>query len=187
MRNSISKKDLIQFEGIVAEMFKKRQIRVPIHLSGGNEDELIKIFKKIKTFDYVFSTHRNHYHYLLKGGRPSQLLANIVYSDLGSMHTIAPGINFYSSAIVAGTVAIAAGVALAFKMNKENRHVWCFIGDGATDEGWYWEAKHYAEANDLPITYIIEDNDRSVCSSKSERYCYKCKWPHAGIGEFVPL
>lgn len=103
------------------------------------------------------------------------------------MHTIDPAIRFYSSAIVAGTVAIAAGVALALKNKKSKNKVWAFIGDGATDEGWYWEAKHYAEANDLPITYIIEDNNRSVCSSKSQRYCYKCKWPHAGIGEFVPL
>ena len=187
MRSSISKEDLIRFEHVVAEMFKSKQIRVPIHLSGGNEDELIAIFKKIQDHDYVFSTHRNHYHYLLKGGRPEQLLGNIVYSDLGSMHTIDSSINFFSSAIVAGTVAIAAGAALAIKMKGEDRHVWAFLGDGACDEGWYWEAKHYAEANKLPVTYIIEDNNRSVCSSKSQRYCYRAKWPHAGVGEFVPL
>jgi TPP-dependent pyruvate/acetoin dehydrogenase alpha subunit len=184
---ALSKEDLIKFENMVAEMFRSKQIRVPIHLSGGNEDELIAIFKKIKASDYVFSTWRNHYHYLLKGGRPEQLLANIVFSDLGSMHTIDPDINFYSSAIVAGTVAIAAGVALAFKIGGHKRHVWCFLGDGCCDEGWYWEAKHYAEANNLPISYIIEDNDRAVCSSKSQRYCYRAKWPHAGVGEFVAL
>lgn len=168
-------------------MFRDKKIKVPIHLSGGNENELIRIFKEIKKTDYVFSTHRNHYHYLLHGGKPRTILSNIMGSPLGSMHTIDPARNFYSSAIVAGTPAIAAGVALAIKMQGNNSKVWCFLGDGATDEGWYWEAKHYAEANDLPITYIIEDNNRSVCSTKSERYCYDCKWPHAGIGEFIPL
>lgn len=187
MRSSISKKQLIAFEEKIAQLFREKKIRVPIHLSSGNEEELIEIFKKVKKNDYVFSTHRNHYHYLLHGGSKRRLIHNILHSSLGSMHTIDPSRQFYSSAIVAGVVAIAAGVALALKMSGSTRKVFCFIGDGATDEGWYWEAKHYAEANDLPITYIIEDNDRSVCSSKSERYCYVAKWPHAGIGEFIPL
>jgi len=184
---NITKKDLIKFENRIAKMFKQKKIRVPIHLNGGNEDELIAIFKKIKRGDYVFSTHRNHYHYLLSGGDPDKLIDNILHSAMGSMHTIDPKLQFYSSAIVAGTAAIAAGVALALEMKGSKQKVWCFLGDGATDEGFYWEAKHYAQANELPINYIIEDNDRSVCSSKIQRYCYKAKWPHAGVGEFIPL
>ena len=184
---NITKSDLIRFEKRIAKMFRQKKIRVPIHLSGGNEDELIKIFKDIKRGDYIFSSHRNHYHYLLSGGKPARIIANILHSPLGSMHTIDPVLKFYSSAIVAGTAAIATGVALALKMKGLEQKVWVFCGDGYCDEGWYWEAKHYAQANDLPITFIIEDNDRSVCSSKVERYCYTAKWPHAGVGEFIPL
>ena len=186
MKN-ITKSDLIRFENKIAKMFRQKKIRVPIHLSGGNEDELIQIFKKIKRCDYIFSTHRGHYHYLLHGGNPARIINNILRSPMGSMHTIDPKLQFYASAIVSGTAAIACGVALALKMKGSKQKVWCFLGDGATDEGFYWEAKHYAQANDLPITYIIEDNDRSVCSSKVERYCYTAKWPHAGVGEFIPL
>jgi TPP-dependent pyruvate/acetoin dehydrogenase alpha subunit len=183
----MTKQELIAFEEKIAQMFRDKKIKVPLHLSGGNEDELIEIFKRIGKKDYVFSTHRNHFHYLLHGGNLDTLVRNILFSPMGSMHTIDPSIRFYSSGIVAGLVAVAAGVALALKMKKSKRKVFCFIGDGACDEGFYWEAKHYSEANNLPITYIIEDNDRSVCSSKSERYCYVAKWPHAGVGEFVPL
>jgi pyruvate dehydrogenase E1 component alpha subunit len=184
---NITKRNLIKFENKIAELFRQKKIRVPVHLGGGNENELIEIFKKIKRGDYVFSTHRNHYHYLLSGGKPARLINNILHSAMGSMHTIDPKLRFYSSAIVSGTAAIAAGVALALKMKGSKSKVWIFCGDGYCDEGWYWEAKHYAQANDLPINYIIEDNDRSVCSSKVQRYCYKAKWPHAGIGEFIPL
>lgn len=184
---NITAKELIRFENKIAKMFRQKKIRVPVHLSGGNEDELISIFKKIKRSDYVFSTHRGHYHFLLHGGNPDKLIHNIICTKLGSMHTIAPKLRFYSSAIVCGTAAIATGVALALKMKGSKQKVWCFLGDGAIDEGWYWEAKHYAEANDLSLTFIIEDNNRSVCTSKSQRYCYVAKWPHAGIGEFIPL
>ena len=184
---SFTKAELIRVEKRIARLFEKKKIKVPIHLSGGNEDELIKIFKGIRPIDYVFSTHRNHYHYLLHGGSASRIIDNIMGSGMGSMHTIDPSLHFYSSAIVAGCVAIAAGVGLALKMKRSTRKVWCFVGDGACDEGWFWEAKHYVEANKLPVTYIVEDNDRSVCSSKVERYCYVASWPHAGIGVFVPL
>jgi len=189
--------ELKAFETGIADTFKAKGIRCPIHLSGGNERELIHIFKDIAPWDYVFSTHRNHYHYLLHTGDADGLRDKILAGD--SMHTCSPKHNFYSSSIVAGCVAIACGVALALKMRGSLKKVWCFIGDGATDEGWFYEATRYALSNDLPITYIVEDNDRSVCTSKNQRwgnsetlsqeiitaYKYKCTWPHAGVGEWV--
>ena len=116
------------------------------------------------------------------------------------MHTCNPEKHFYSSSILSGCVAIACGVAMALKMKGSKRKVWCFIGDGASDEGWYCEALRYAMTQDLPVTFILEDNDRSVCTTKEQRwgallystnysksihYAYKCKWPHVGIGQFV--
>jgi TPP-dependent pyruvate/acetoin dehydrogenase alpha subunit len=116
------------------------------------------------------------------------------------MHTCSPEHHFYSSSIVAGCVAIAAGVALALKMKGSAQKVYCFVGDAATDMGWFTEAIRYALSNDLPITYIIENNNRSVCSTIGQRwghvehlptnskvlyYEYKSEWPHCGMGEFV--
>lgn len=201
MKNIIARQ-LIEFENKISRMFKAKKIRVPIHLSGGNEDALITIFKKIKRSDYVFSTHRNHYHFLLHGGNPNKLISNILNSPLGSMHTIAPKLRFYATAIVCGGPAIATGVAWALKQKESKRKVWCFIGDGATDEGWFYEAWRYAVGQDLPITFIIENNNRSVCTTIEQRwglsrfhpasnkiiyYEYECKWPHCGVGEYIPL
>lgn len=200
----MTKHDLVSFEFGIAEEWNKGNIPYPVHLSGGNEDELIKIFKDIKYDDWVFSTHRNHYHYLLKGGDPSKLYKMIMRGD--SMHVMDKQLNFFSTGIVAGNCAIAAGVAESIAehnktegiLHYDRRHVWCFVGDGATDEGHFWEAINYAESNDLPITFIIEDNDRSVCSNKKSRgmraiyagnkairYYYVPTYPHVGTGKKV--
>ena len=194
----MTSKDLIAYEKGISDQFKAIQIHCPIHLSGGNEQQLIDIFKNIAPWDYVFSTHRNHYHYLLHTNDADGLRAKILAGD--SMHTCSPKHNFYSSSIVAGCVAIACGVAMALKMKGSHQKVWCFVGDGATDEGWFHEALKYATSQDLPITYVVENNDRSVCSTTEQRwgknmeffdmdkvitYDYKCAWPHAGCGKWV--
>ena len=67
MKNKITKKDLINFEERIAGLYENKKIKGPIHLSGNNESQLIKIFKKIKKNDWVFTGWRNHYHALLKG------------------------------------------------------------------------------------------------------------------------
>jgi TPP-dependent pyruvate/acetoin dehydrogenase alpha subunit len=196
-------KNLQAFEKTIAEYFEAGNIRCPIHLSGGNEKQLLNIFSRIGKSDYVFSTHRNHYHYLLHT-RDFDGLAEKILVGNDSMHTCDPKNNFYSSSIVAGCVAIAAGVAWALRNKRSKQKVWCFVGDAVVDEGWFWEALRYAEAQDLPVTYIVEDNDRSVVATKKQRwgskhgsvrviagskhliaYQYKCKYPHCGIGKWV--
>ena len=74
----MDKKQLIEFEKLVAETFNDAKIRAPIHLHGGNEEQLIDIFKKIKKVDWVFSSWRSHYHCLLKGVRKEILLMNFL-------------------------------------------------------------------------------------------------------------
>ena len=192
----MNKQDLIQYEKEIAELWDAGKIKYPVHLSGGNEDELIEIFANIKKEDWVFSTHRNHYHYLLKGGSPAKLTGMIMQGH--SMHVMDKQCNFFASGIVAGCCAIAVGVAKAI---KDERHVWCFVGDGATDEGHFYEAVRYAYGCDLPITFIIEDNKRSVCTTLEQRYShytgcgivnekvqhylYTPTYPHVGTGKTV--
>ena len=197
------KKKLIDFEQEIADLFKQGRIRCPVHLSGGNEKQLIDIFKDISPDDYVFSHNRNHYHYLLHTNDFEGLKNKILNGD--SMHTCNPEKHFYSSSILSGCVAIACGVALALKMKGSKQRVHCFIGDGAADEGFFYEAARYAACQNLPIKFIIENNNRSVCTTLKERwgsgewwwdtfldtkvvsYKYVCKWPHVGIGQFVKL
>lgn len=204
----MTKQNLIDFELNVKQIFKDGFINCPVHLSGGNEDQLISIFKDIKKEDYVFSTHRNHYHYLLKGGSPKKLLDEILGNSNGicggkgrSMHIYDKSINFYTSAIIGGTCAIAIGVGLALKKKKSKAHVWCFVGDGGEDTGHFMEAVRFGIARQLPVTFIVEDNDLAVETTKRERwhnyppfnapniirYNYTRRYPHVGIGKRVSM
>ncbi len=78
MKNKTTKKNLIDFELKVKKYYENKEIKAPIHLSGNNEDQLIKIFKKIKREDWVFSSWRNHYHALLHGINPEWLFNEII-------------------------------------------------------------------------------------------------------------
>jgi pyruvate dehydrogenase E1 component alpha subunit len=188
----MSKQELIKFEKRIAKRFDDGEIPYLTHFSGGNEDQLIEIFQDIKPGDYVFSTHRSHYHYLLHGGDPERLEKLIL--DGKSMFVFDRELNFYASSIVCSTPAIAAGVAWALKRNGSDKKVWCFIGDGAEDEGHFVEAARYVDGWNLPCTFILEDNDRSVSATKEERwgkyealrfkclrsYYYEPTYPHGG-------
>jgi len=193
----LTKQELLEFEREILGLFEQAKITTPVHLSGGNEEELIEIFNQIKPDDWVFSTHRSHYHALLKGIQKEKLKEMILCGK--SMHIFNKELNFFSSSIVAGCAAIAAGVALALKKKNSSQKVWCFIGDGAEDEGHFYESVRYVEGWDLPCTFIIEDNDRSVATPKSDRYnkseiqwpdCvkrhyYTPTYPHYSGGKFV--
>jgi len=193
----MNEKDLIEFEAEIAETFDRAEIPFPVHLSGGNESELIELFNEVKQGDWIFSTHRPHYHYLLAGGSPERLKAEITRGN--SMYLFDPDLRFYSSAIVSGGTAIAAGTALSIKRNSSPEHVWCFLGDGAEDSGHFYEAARYVQGHDLPATFVIEDNDRSVETPTKERYgnyqvdwpscvrrlSYTPTWPHIGTGNWV--
>src|SRR4030042_5912988 len=165
--SNITKEELIAFSDKISRLWGEANIPYPVHFAGGNEEQLIEIFNKIDKDDFVFSTHRSHYHYLLKGGSKEKLEKMIFEGR--SMHVIDKKLNFISSSIVGGCPAIAGGVALGLKMKKDSRHVWCFIGDGGEDEGHFYEAVRYVDGFNLPCTFIIEDKDRSVETPKKDR------------------
>jgi TPP-dependent pyruvate/acetoin dehydrogenase alpha subunit len=185
------KEDLIAFEKTIYDIFETGVLPFLIHMSGGNEDQLLEIFEEINENDYVFASHRAHYHYLLKGGE--DLEEKIRNGD--SMFLFNKQLKFFTSSVLAGTCGIAAGVALSFHLRKLPHKVWCFLGDGAEDEGHFYEAAKFVESLSLPCTFIIEDNDRSVVANKVQRgstahlsfkcvkrYEYSPTYPHGGTG-----
>lgn len=191
-----TKKELIDFEKAVAEHWEAGDLPYLIHLSGGNEDFLIDLFnEEIKDGDWIFSTHRNHHHALLSGVPRNELLAKILAGN--SMFVFDSNRHFYTSSVLAGTCAIAAGVAYTLKQSGSKNWVYCFVGDGAQEQGHFYEAVMFVEAHDLPCMFVIEDNDRSVDSSLEERNPTKWRfedpscvmrdeytptYPHAGNG-----
>jgi len=223
-----TKEELIDFEKEVISEFKKGETYGPVHLSGGNEEQLIEIFKNIKDNDWVFSTHRSHYHALLKSGNRKWLMKEII-KNANSSHINSKKYKIFTSAIVGGIIPIVLGTAMGIKMklcalsNKSKKrlpesisamgykraednipHVWCFVGDMASEMGCFSEAVKYALGEELPITFIVEDNGlgcntptrevwkKSCCLAlenlnhpKVIYYKYKRLHNHYGIGEWV--
>ena len=113
----MNKKQLIDFEKRVQKVYEAGEIKSPVHLSGGNEDQLIEIFKKIDKDDWVFSSWRNHYHALLHGFDPEKLFNLIVEGRSMGINSLED--RFYSSSIVGGSLPIALGVAQSIKLKKQ--------------------------------------------------------------------
>jgi len=201
----ITKKNLIDFEDEVCAIYCDGKIKAPIHLSDGNEDQLIEIFKEIKRDDWVFSNWRSHYHALLHGIDKEWLKKEILEGN--SITINKPDQYFFSSALVGGTLPIALGAALGIKLKKSSKKVWVFSGDMTAETGIFHECYKYAENHNLPINFVIEDNGESVgtptqkvwgsddilsnshikkIGPKLYKFGYiKKKYPHVGAGKWV--
>lgn len=192
---TITAEELIAFEHEVAEQFAAAKIHSPVHFSGGNEEQAIWVFDKIKPGDWVFSTWRSHYHALLCGIPRAVVMKAIL--DGKSMNLNFPEYRFFSSAIVGGTLPIACGMAAGIKWNGGTARVWCFIGDMCASIGAFRDARRYADGHALPMTFIIEDNGLATNTptqrvwGESEttcpviRYNYQRTYPHVGLTKRV--
>lgn len=206
----MNKEELIDFEQQIADLFNSKQIKSPIHLYHGNEDFIMEIFKEIDIEnDWVCCTWRNHYQALLKGIPKNKIMESIVNGK--SMILNFYDNKFISSSIVGGIPSIAAGIAYANKLENNNSRVWCWVGDMSAETGAFHEAYKFSLYNELPITFVIEDNKKSVCTPTSAAwkrekpyyldqeysgniirqknlYYYQYennKYPHAGAGKRI--
>lgn len=187
---------LVEFENLIVKHWEDAKIKGPVHLSNGNEEQLIEIFKRIETTDWVFSTWRSHYHALLKGICPVWLEEEILKGK--SITICNQKEKFYASAIVGGTLSIALGVAMGLKREGSKDKVWVFIGDMSFESGIFYEVHKYARNFDLPLYFVVEDNGVSTYTPTEEtwkvkreipddviHYTYKSKYPHYGSGKWI--
>lgn len=199
MNHGYTAEKLTDFEDRVQQMWRNGELPSLLHLSGGNEQQLIDIFDEAEDGDWFFFSHRNHYHSILAGIPEEQVLDEI--KNDRSMFRFSRKHRVFSSAILAGNCGIAVGVAMALKASGSKNHVWCFLGDGATENGHFAEAVIFASGHDLPVWFIVENNGMQVDTPVELRrgmtrhplsaepcvreYHYKPAWPHAGDG--IPI
>lgn len=155
-----------RFEEKCVELYSSEKIRGFLHLYIGEEAIAVGLMHALTQEDAVLATYREHGHALARGISPKSIMAEM-YGKAegcsrgrgGSMHLFDAATRFYGgSAIVAGGLPLAVGMALADKMAKRNRVTVALFGDGAVAEGEFHESMNLAALWQLPILFVCENN-----------------------------
>ena len=162
----------------IVELYPSDKIQSPVHLSLGQEAVSAGLGLALKRSDHLYGTYRNHGIYIAKGGDLKKMFAELYGKDSGcargkggSMHLVAPEVGLMGcSAIVASTIPVATGDALASKLQGRQRVVVAFFGDGAVDEGVFFESINFAALKNLPIIYVCENNEYAIHSKVTDRH-----------------
>lgn len=164
-------------EEAIAEAYPQQKMRTPVHLSIGQEAVAAASSIALRKTDYTVSGHRAHAHYLAKGGNLNAMIAEI-YGKItgccrgrgGSMHLIDQSVGFMgSTAIVGNTIPIGVGLGLSAKLNGEDKISCIYLGDGAVEEGVFYESLNFAVLKKLPVLFICENNLYSVYTPLHKR------------------
>jgi len=150
----------------IAELVEERAVGTPCHLSIGQEAIAAGVCAALTRDDYVWGGHRSHGHYLAKGGDLRAMMAEILGRKTGccegrggSMHLFASEVGILGTVpLVAATIPLAAGAALAAKMRGDSRVSVSFFGDGAIEEGHCHETMNLAALYKLPVVFVCENN-----------------------------
>jgi len=159
-------------EEAIAVKYSDQKMRCPVHLSVGQEAVSAVVGMLLKPTDLAVSGHRAHTHYLGKGGDLKRMIAEIYGKKTGcsagkggSMHLIDESVGFKgSTAIVAGTIPVGVGLGLSISLKKTDQVSCVFLGDGAVEEGVFYESVNFAALRKLPVLFLCENNFYSVYS-----------------------
>jgi len=151
------------FETLLLEKFSTGIFTGTTHTSLGQEANAVGVLSHLQENDVVVSNHRCHGHFLAYGGDPRALFAEL----MGKPEGVCGGVggsqhlhwrNFYSSGVQGGTVAMAAGMALAEKRKGDKAIVIDFMGDGTLGEGIVYESLNMIALWKLPMLIVLENN-----------------------------
>ena len=164
-------------EECIASNYSKQEMRCPTHLSIGQEGIAAAISSNLLETDTAVSTHRCHAHYLAKGGNLKRMIAEIYGKETGcskgkggSMHLIDKSAGFMgSSAIVGNSIPIGTGIALNNKLKGLNSISVIYFGEGATEEGVFYESLNFAAIHSLNVIFVCENNLYSVYTPLAPR------------------
>lgn len=154
------------FEERAADLLRSKEIRTACHLYIGQEAVATGICCALEKADLVHGNHRSHGHFLAKGGDMRALMAELLCKETGcskgrggSMHLFDKEIGILGTVpMVAATIPIAVGGALAAKLQRKPFVSVAFFGDGATEEGVFFEAVNFAALHQLPMIFVCENN-----------------------------
>ena len=163
-------------ESLLHEYHPADEMRCPIHFCIGQEAVPAALSVLLKEEDYVFSHHRSHGYYFAKGAPLRELFAEIYGKETGanggkagSQDISHSPSKFYSGAILGGATSIAVGAAYGLRLQKSSNVSVTGFGEGATDEGAFWEAMNHVGRHKLPILFVCENNRYATYSDQLKR------------------
>lgn len=165
------------FEERIVALYPEQEMKCPVHLCIGQEAVATGVCLNLEKKDYVFSNHRGHGHCLAKGSAMGPLLAEFYGKKTGcssgkggSMHIVdvENGI-LGTSAIVGGGIPMGVGAALASSLRNDGLVTVIFFGDGASEEGVFYESFNFAALKKLPVVFVCENNFYATNSPQAAR------------------
>ncbi len=161
------------FEARTAEQYTRGNVGGFCHLYTGEEAVAVGAMWHLREEDYVIGSYRDHAYYLIRGGDPKKVMAELFghregccKGKGGSMHLFDWDINFLGGyAIVAGMCPLAVGLGYSIRQKEEDRIVLCFFGDGATNQGVYHESLNMTSLYNLPVVWVCENNYYAIGTS----------------------
>jgi TPP-dependent pyruvate/acetoin dehydrogenase alpha subunit len=165
----------------IIQLYPTDQIQSPVHLSIGQEAVAVGVCAQLLPTDWVFINYRGHAFYLAKGGPLPEFFAELMGKSgglskgkAGSMHLADPEHGVIgASAVVASTISHAVGAALASKIKGEGNRVFVAnFGDGAMEQGVFYESLNFASLHKVPVLFLCEDNGLAVHTLKHDRQAF---------------
>jgi len=155
-----------KFEETVYDIYSRGVMPGLAHLYTGMEAVAVGVCAALTRQDYITSTHRGHGHLLAKGGDPKRMFAELLGKATGynqgkggSMHIVDMSLSILgANGVVAGGLGIATGAGLSAKLKGEDCISVAFFGDGALNEGLFYETANMASLWKLPVVYVMENN-----------------------------
>lgn len=167
------------WQHLLNEDLKKKAFKIPVHIAFGNEAIAVAVSNMMEPLDQLALTHRNVHYNLVRAGmlKPVNdeyklLPEGIAGGQLGSMNLTNPerGV-VYSSSILGNNFSVACGLAFAKQVKEEEGIVIVTTGDGAMEEGGFYEALVLAKSQNLKVLFIVENNNHSMSSTIDQRRC----------------
>jgi pyruvate dehydrogenase E1 component alpha subunit len=162
-----------RFEEKVGEMYTRSKVGGFLHLNIGEEATFVGAIKALRAGDYLYSTYREHGHAISHGVDPKRVMAELFgrvdgtsRGRGGSMHLFDPEKRFMGGyAIVAGSIALAVGTAMACQYRETDNVVMSIFGDGATNNGTFHESLNLAKVWHLPVVFLCVNNQYGMGSA----------------------
>jgi len=168
-------------EQAIIKYYPENEMKTPMHMSMGQEAIPVAFCQAIGPEGQVFGSYRSHALFLAKTEDPHEFFGELYGRETGSAQGKAGSMHLashrrghvMSSAIVASSIPLAVGSAFAHKRQESGRIACVFFGDGAVDEGNFWESLNVASVMKLPVIFVCEDNNFAVHTEPHIRQGYR--------------